>query len=147
MNYKIKNYTGVVGIVYTNTNPKKFAVVQTERGFSLPGGGIEESDSSLESALYRELKEELGLNKEDIEIENINMTESFIYGKDKVGRSNKKASRLIFLVKTKNNKLSPEDIEIINADWYSYQDAIKIFTWKNSKETLDKFKYLLDKKQ
>lgn len=137
MNY-IDKYSGVVGIVYINTIPKKFAVVQTERGFSLPGGGIEESDTSLELALYRELKEELGLNKKDIEIKKTDMEESFIYGKNKTGRNREEALRSIFLVKSKTDNLNPEDEEVVNAKWYTYEDAIKVFTWENSKKTLDK---------
>ncbi len=140
---KIDKYSGVVGIVYINTNPKKIAIVQTNRGLSLPGGSIETDDDSLESALYRELKEELGLDPQNIEIEKTNIEETFIYGKDKIGRSNEETHRLIFLVKSKNDKLKPEDVEVIDANWYEYEDAINILTWENAKETLNKFKKIL----
>ena len=58
-------------------------------------------------------------------------------------RENEKIIRLIFLVKAKTDVLNPEDPEVINAKWYSYEDAIKILTWENSKETINKFKALL----
>ena len=37
---QINNYSGVVGVVYLDEEVKKFAIVHSKRGFSLPGADL-----------------------------------------------------------------------------------------------------------
>jgi len=60
---------GVSAIIINNQ--KEFLLVNLEsfedKYFAIPGGGIEK-DESLRDAIYRELREELGLKKEHLQI-------------------------------------------------------------------------------
>ena len=135
---KLDEYSGVSGIVYLDEIPKKFAIVKTKRGYSLPGGGIEKGDVSLESAIHRELKEELGFESNDFDITETNIKEKFNYDQDKPGRENQYVIRQIFLVKSKTKTLAPKDNDILDVSWCTYEEAKDILTWQNSKETLTK---------
>ena len=103
---QINNYSGVVGVVYLDEEVKKFAIVHSKRGFSLPGGGFDDEDASIEDGLYREIKEELGLDIKDVKIKKTDLTEEFKYDSNKDGREDQYVIRPIYLVKAKNNKLS-----------------------------------------
>jgi len=135
MSNKIDKYSGVVGVVYLDEEPKKFAITQNKRGYSVPGGGINKEDNSLEDAMYREIKEELGFLPRDVEIQKTNLEEKFKYDSGKDGRSNQFVIRPIFLIKAKVNNLKSQDKDILSAKWYRYDEAMNILTWDNAKDT------------
>ena len=130
-----KKYNWVVAIVYLDENPKIFAVSQNKRGYSLPGGSIE-NEESLETAICREIEEELGLLPENIQLTKTDLEETFVYDSKKIGRENKQTVRKIFLAKSNKKELKPNDKEVLKSDWYNFDEAISILTWPNAKETL-----------
>lgn len=135
---KINKYSGVVAVVYIEKDPIKFAIVKTKRGCSLPGGGIEKNDTSLESAMYRELEEELGLKSDNIILTKTDLEETFKYDSDKTARANQPTVRPVYLIKSLKENLIPNDNEVINSNWYSYKEAMNILTWENAKDILEK---------
>lgn len=140
---KIGQYSGVTAVVYLDEEPKKFAVVKTQRGFSLPGGGFDEDDRSVEDALLREIEEELGLSRDHVEARETNLIESFQYDSHKKGRENQQVSRQVFIIKALNKKLRPLDTDVLEVQWYPLEEALKKLTWDNSKDTLKKASRLI----
>mgnify|MGYP006308116191 CR=1 FL=1 len=141
---KINKYSGVTGVVYLDEKPKKFAVTQTRRGTSIPGGGIDENDKSTTDAIYREIEEELGLAATAIELHETELIESFQYDADKEGRKNEKVDRQIFFFFFLSDKLNPNDEEILSAKWCTYDEAMDALSWDNSKDTLKRANFLLE---
>lgn len=55
--FKYKDREAVYGLLLKN---EKVAIVETPKGFFLPGGGVEENETH-EECLIREMKEEIGI--------------------------------------------------------------------------------------
>jgi putative (di)nucleoside polyphosphate hydrolase len=65
-----------IGIIVINTNNKLLWAKRTgQNAWQFPQGGVQQGEK-LHQALFRELKEELGLDPEDVEIEAV--TEGFL---------------------------------------------------------------------
>lgn len=64
-----RGYRFNVGIILTNSDRKLFWArrIGQPNAWQFPQGGISENET-LEEAMYRELKEELGLNQTDVEL-------------------------------------------------------------------------------
>ncbi len=94
---------------------------------------------SLEQAVEREIKEELGVKPKSVV--NLCMAiEVVIEEKNLISREH------AFLVEISNNK----EVKFLEADekhaWYSLEDLSKVLTYPNQKQPLDKIKEILKKK-
>jgi len=132
----IGKYAGVTAVVYLDQRPKLFALTTTRRGTSLPGGGLENSDDSLKTAMYRELEEELELSPCDIELAEAGIDETFTYDAGKTGRENETVTRKVFLIKSKKAILNPKDSDVLDAQWLAYAEAMDQLTWPNARQSL-----------
>lgn len=99
--------------------------------WGFPKGHLEEGESSKEAAL-REVEEESGIKAEII---------------DKVGQSKyvftqngEKIFKVvtIFLMKYLSGEIKPQASEITKVKWINPQEALKILTFKNDKDLLQK---------
>ncbi len=131
---KIPKYPVSVKAVITRN--KKFLMIKKKKNgkidFSFPGGLVEKTES-LEDALKREVKEEIGL-----EIEPLRVIHATKYkhpsGSENVG--------IYFLCKPKSGKIKlgrEKDQKFLKAVWVDEKDDIP----KWAKDLIIKFKYLL----
>jgi len=121
---------------------KEFFVLHRKRGdiVVLTGHvGDIVAGESLEQAVEREIKEELGVKPKSVV--NLCMAiEVVIEEKNLISREH------AFLVEISNNK----EVKFLEADekhaWYSLEDLSKVLTYPNQKQPLDKIKEILKKK-
>ena len=121
---------------------KEFFVLHRKRGdiVVLTGHvGDIVAGESLEQAVEREIKEELGVKPKSVV--NLGMAiEVVIEEKNLISREH------AFLVEISNNK----EVKFLEADekhaWYSLEDLSKVLTYPNQKQPLDKIKEILKKK-
>ena len=121
---------------------KEFFVLHRKRGDAvvLTGHvGDVVAGESLEQAVAREIKEELGIKPKSIV--NLNMAiEVVIEEKNLLSREH------AFLVEISGDK----EVKFLEADekhaWYSLEDLSKVLTYPNQKQPLDKIKEILKKK-
>lgn len=78
LSFYIPPIPGVCGII---TKKGKILVINLayQNGYSLPGGGVQPNDRSLENALGREIKEETNLEIEDMNYKNSIVTKNKNY--------------------------------------------------------------------
>ena len=115
-----------------------------EKYFAVPGGGQDE-DETLQEAAYREIKEELNINKSDLELVGISNTPVIIeYKKNKLirnGISYEGQERYYFGFRFTGNEKSihPNDGEVRSFKWVSIKDLSKYLLFENQLEdTLEK---------
>jgi len=114
---KIKNDPPCAGVIVIDDD--KTILVQSKFGYySFPKGSKEKGETVLECAL-RELKEETGLDLEDIELKE----ETF----EQVSRRGN-CCILYFVAKLKNKdkELTFDENELISCEWYSMEDALNL---------------------
>lgn len=101
--------------------------------WSFPKGHIEESETPKDAAI-RELEEETGISKEDIEIiPNFQDSTSYIFFKNGDPVSKKNIYFLARLKKQKPIRLSKEHLKY---DWFKYREAERAIGFLNMIEVL-----------
>lgn len=130
-------FNGAVAIVYFNAEERLYAVVRSDRGTALPGGGMEPKDENVEATIRREIEEELGIKKEDYILKETNLIEEFTYGENKGARSGKATKRAVFLVELLTKNFNPKCPEIIEAKLCTTEEVKKQLTWNNAKVIFD----------
>lgn len=114
----------------------EFLLVQHKGGakhWSFPKGRVEEGEEGKETAM-RELEEETGLKAELLE----EPTFSHTYEKTWEGEVyDKKAIYFIGAVSIEKEPTIQED-ELVDADWFSYEEAHKKITFGDTKEILER---------
>lgn len=134
--------TGIRAVVYKIKNGKPFYLVLKRKkrwiGWELIKGGKQKNES-YEEALIRELREEIGCRKENIEkFFNIKNKDIFIYPVKYKKIFKKDAFKAKdYAVKIKLFKIKLSD-EHSSYRWLSYSKAKKILTHKESKKLLEK---------
>lgn len=122
-------------LVYREAEPVKYLLLHYPAGhWDFPKGHVEEDESIKETAL-RELREETGINKEEIELrDGFRETIDYIY-KKRGDLSHKKV--VFFLGKTEKEevKISREHQGHI---WLPYQQAKQKVTFRNARKLLEK---------
>lgn len=109
---------------------KKVLVLKENKGhWGFPKGHVEEGETEKETAI-REVKEETNL---DVIIEN-NKRYTMEYVTDK---GNQKEV-VFFLAKKIGGKEKKQDSEISQLKWVSYDEAMNIFTYQNTKDLFKK---------
>lgn len=122
-------------VILFNESLDKIALIRREKKetpiyYCLPGGGIDKEDNSILDGMYREIKEELNINKEDI----VFLSDKVIVGHD-VFKNNVKEEHFtfwIFLGISKNQNIKiigPEllrDNGIYEAVWAPVNEVQKL---------------------
>jgi 8-oxo-dGTP pyrophosphatase MutT (NUDIX family) len=132
-------FNGAVAIVYfkdANSNVK-YVIVQTKRGFSLPGGGKDSEDKTIIQTIKRELLEELGIKEKDYSLTKTNLVEKFKYDSDKEGRAGEESFKAVFIVESYTDKFNPIDKKVLSAKLYTKEEVIKTLSWDNSIKTFN----------
>jgi len=127
-------------IVYKKENGElKFLLVhQNNNNYSFPKGHMEENETELETAL-REIKEETNL---DVEIDT-DFRHQVTY---LVESRNVMKDTVYFLATPKSDDLKPQEGEILNCDWYSYEETNKNLNYPDLKEILESaYNYIKNK--
>jgi dihydroneopterin triphosphate diphosphatase len=144
----------VEGWVFRKNNDKiEFLLLKRipeKGGFWQPTtGGVEESDNSLLDAAYREIKEEVSVEKENIKrvLENVHY-----FQMDKHYLTNEKIlvmEEFVFGFEVDenckisiSNNIYPEHQEFV---WVSFNEALNLLKWDNNKDALIKLNKLLVK--
>ena len=118
-------------VVYHAEDGDRFLVVRQHANWSLPKGHIEEGEDPLTCA-RRELFEETGIT--DIEIvPNISFYEEYMF--DRNGVATKKEN-IYFLCFVKHEDTRPQEGEILECRFVSYEEAMDLFVFENPKRIL-----------
>lgn len=119
-------------IIYKEENRElKFLLVHQHNGhFSFPKGHMEENETEIETAL-REIKEETNL---DAKLDtNFRVSISyFIESKNTVKEA------VYFIGTPLSNELKSQEGEILNCDWYIYDEVMEKLEFDNIKEVFIK---------
>ena len=115
-------------IIYKEENNElKFLLVYQHNGhFSFPKGHVEEDEIEIETAL-REIKEETNL---DVKID-AKFRESITY---LLESKNTYKEAVYFVGIPLNYNLKSQEGEILNCDWYNYEDTLEKLEFENLKE-------------
>ena len=118
-------------IVYKRVNNKKFyLVIRSLNGdFGFPKGHTEPGESEIETAI-RELKEETGIEVKIIE----GFRRQIEYELRNIPNTIKQS--VYFLGECTSDKIICQESEVSEARFFSYEDAIKILTFEETKSIL-----------
>lgn len=126
------NYVKSCGfIVYKRVNNQKFyLVIRSLNGdFGFPKGHTEPGESEIETAI-RELKEETGIEVKIIE----GFRRQIEYELRNIPNTIKQS--VYFLGECTSDKILCQESEVSEARFFSYEDAIKILTFEETKSIL-----------
>jgi 8-oxo-dGTP pyrophosphatase MutT (NUDIX family) len=124
------------GGVVVGEGGKIVLVEQHSNTWSLPKGGIEEGESTLEAAV-REIREETGLSNLTLLCE---LGTYVRYSINKEGTGELKnlglRPRTMFLFKTNDTELLAQDSEVTQVRFVTYDEALSLLTHPKDKEFL-----------
>jgi putative (di)nucleoside polyphosphate hydrolase len=135
-------------------NPKnEFLLVNLisfeDKYFAIPGGGVEE-DESLEDAVYREIKEELGIDSSSLEL--IGMSDESLKTTFKTPKISKQgityigSERFFFAFKFmgSDNEIKLAEDEVRMYKWVPFEHLNQFLLFDNQfEDTMDKIKEIL----
>lgn len=138
----IEKSCGVILILRKDGDEDRFLILKQNnkpQSWSFPKGHMEEGETTKETAL-RELYEEAGVT--ELEFTNFpNIIEEYDHNKD--GEMRHKINEL-FIAFTKNDKVIPQESEVLEYKWATYGEAINTFTYEQPKNVLKKIKEYLE---
>lgn len=120
--------TPCAGFIVFSTDGEKTILVKTHRGnLSFPKGKREKGETSIVTA-FRELEEETGLSKDDIDV----FPDQYI---DEMSNKGNPSVRY-FLCKTKddNIKFTFSERELADVSWYDCSEVLKLNNIKNARK-------------
>ncbi len=110
----------------------------------IPKGHIEEWESQVEGA-FREIEEEMGIKKEDLEFIDFCYKDSYSY-EENGGINTKEVYINIFCTKEKVNLLIDEkDKDLLEAGWFKFEEALEIIAFNKNELLLSKDIFLNSK--
>ena len=120
-------------------NDYKFLLIYQNNGFwSFPKGHVEDNEIEEETAI-REIKEETNL---DVNLDN-NFKHKIEYC---IEHKNVMKEVVYFIATPKNEDIKPQLSEISEIKWLTYEEAMSIITYDNSKDILIKAMEYLNRK-
>lgn len=139
---KLKYRNNSCGIIINNTG--KFLIVQKHSGsWGFIQGGKEDSDLTSEDTISREIIEELGLEQQDIKIEQkLNLFNLYDWSVELQKREGFKGQvQTFFLVKiTNTDKIKIDSKELSAYKWINFEDYPNFLKNKNYMKILSDFK-------
>lgn len=120
------------GAVIYNQNIEKYLIVKMHNGnWGFPKGHVEKNETEIETAI-REIKEETDI---DIKIKE-NFRETIKY----IPNENTIKEVVFFLGIVDHEKLKINSNEIENFKWCTYEESLKLITYKVQRDVLEKAK-------
>ena len=127
---------------------QEFLIVNLEsfeaRFFAIPGGGLDEGET-LEEAVYREIKEELGITRESLELVGVSQeplqvrfrTKKLI--RDGIEYEGSERYFLGFRFTGNTSEITPQKGEVRSYKWSSFEELRNYLLFDNQlQETIDK---------
>ena len=132
-------------IIWRKNNDRlEFLLVQERDGmWSLPGGARDSADKSLPDAMKRELLEELGMKERDFALQATDIKISFLYDRPGSSRYGKTGLIYLFLVQSKSDATMAITTDVQKMQWFSPEEAKKMFSFKHHSELVDRAVKLL----
>lgn len=124
--------TQIAGGIVLNSKNQILIVSQRGLSWSFPKGKIQKDESELEAA-KREVYEESGVKSLDF-IKKLGVYKRHSMNKKNEDNKLKLKTRVIFLFKTKQEKLSPKDPENTEVLWVDKEKVADLLTHKKDKE-------------
>lgn len=131
----MKERKGIMAILYKGDNPRRYAVFERNEdwhGFELLKGGVEEGETTKETAL-REVMEEAGIELDDITASDVEMT----FVAPRRGEDTK-FDFDIFYAKLSDDAEIVISEEHIGVEFLEKDEAIKKLSFENLKKLLEK---------
>ena len=127
------------GAVIYNQNLEKYLIVKMYNGnWGFPKGHVEKNETEIETAI-REVKEETNI---DIEIKEI-FRETIKYVTNE-----KTIKEVVFFLGIVNNEQIKIDAnEIEDFEWCTYEEALKLITYKVQRDVLEKVKKYIKERE
>ncbi|HUC31500.1 MAG TPA: NUDIX domain-containing protein [Candidatus Paceibacterota bacterium] len=116
-----------------------FLITQESSGsFSLPGGCKDLEDADIQTALCRELKEELGLDPGDYSVVNTGIQKEYenFYPNPESERFGKKTIASLFTISNLTKEPTPSN-EIKALVWMTEEEVLKAFNKAHMKELFE----------
>ncbi len=126
------------GGIIVNDEGKIALVWQNENSWAFPKGGIQEGEGIMQAA-YREVEEETGLVKADLElVEALPTYKRFSIDKAGTGEDTSipASTRNLFLFKTAAQEMHPKDKEVTVAKFVTIDEALTMLTHPKDAEFL-----------
>lgn len=123
---------GIIIYRKTREGPKFLLLYHGGRYWNFPKGKIERAENSYLAAL-REIKEEVGFNKNDLKFDpRFKVHDSYVYARNK-----QKIFKVViyFLAETKRAQVKISS-EHQGFGWFNYRDARQMLMYRNSKENI-----------
>lgn len=126
------------GVLY-NPVIKKFYLINDfiKNEWKLPKGGVEEGENLIQTAL-REIREETGFENIEIKTSEPVFNSHYIFEEN----SQKISKKVYYFLVFTNEEIGKPTIEMkqenLKGGWFTYQEAINISTFNDSKEALNK---------
>jgi 8-oxo-dGTP pyrophosphatase MutT (NUDIX family) len=138
MENKEKIYFGGIAILYARENGElKFLVVENAetKNITFVSGAKEDIDSSETDTMNREIVEELGLNTDNIKLEDTGVKQEFVFGPKKKERAGHKGSYTVFLgdVSDISSQISHTK-ELSGIKWMSKEEVLNRLTFPDLKD-------------
>lgn len=128
MGEEIMKYEKSCGAVVLDGN-KVLVLQQTAGHWGFPKGHVEENETEVETA-KREIKEETGI---DVEINS-----EYRYTEKYSPAEGIEKEVIYFIANKIGGTIKPQEEEVIQIEWLSYEEALEKLTYLNSKEILQK---------
>lgn len=130
---------GAIAVIYRDS-PRGRLYLVTRNVFSgnytFPGGASEPGEDLL-STVKRELFEEINITPNDDEIEELPLTNSFVFSMKNSNRYKLPAQYKVFLIRTENEKIEPNTEQVAEVRWLPYSEARQLVKHQILKINLD----------